>query len=183
MYPNSAAFSRAAVFRSVGGYSTENPYACTPGVLPTGSITAIPADDIITGETVTVSDGVAGHTPRVYEFRKDGGPAAPGNVLVAILAGQSANVVAGVLFDAIAAEFFAGRSSIAGNNAAPTINLKSTLRSAVGNIPITDTVTDVDFTHTGMSGGLDEVCEPAVPLLWGPGQRGFLTVPAQAPLL
>jgi hypothetical protein len=122
----------------------------SPSVKATGSITAVAGASLVDGETFTINDGV--NTPTVFEFNLTGGITGS-NVAVAVTGGDSAATVAAAIRTAI--------NNVGGTllvtAAAPvgaTIALTNDNYGAQGNVTITDTVANVGFTTTGMSGGV-----------------------------
>ena len=122
-------------------------------VAATGTITAIAGSLIVDGETFTLNDGI--HTPTVFEFDSGGGVSGS-NVAVPFTAGDSAATVAGSIQTAIngvGATLFITASSGGG----ALTNVTHDQSGTVGNQAITETVSNVGFTVTGLSGGTGDV--------------------------
>ena len=112
-----------------------------------GSITFVAKADLIDGETFTISDGTIA---KVFEFDVAGDGVAGTNVQVNVSAVTTAIEVAGVAHTAINAAEFGVTST---NPATGTLILANDTRGSAGNVSISDTVADLDFTHIGMGGG------------------------------
>jgi hypothetical protein len=117
-------------------------------VAATGSITTIAGASLVDGETFTLNDGINAAT--IFEFDSGGG-VTPGNVAVAFTGGDSADVVRDSIIAAVNG-VGAGLLITASNGGAATVTLT---RDNVGyyNIAITETVANVGFVVSGMSGG------------------------------
>jgi len=118
-------------------------------VAASGTITCLGGADLIDGETFTISDGV--HEPTVFEFDSGGGVTA-GRTAVAFAGGDSAATVHLAVLAAING-VGATLAITATDGGGAIVNLVNENTGTAGNVTITDTVADVDFTHTGMSGG------------------------------
>lgn len=116
----------------------------------TGTIVCIPKADFVDGETLTLDDGVNAAT--VFEFDVNGTGVSGGNVQVDISGATTAIDVAAILHTAING-VGAGLAITSTNPGTGTLNLQNDATGSTGNVAIADTVADVDFTHTGMTGG------------------------------
>ncbi|HQN09873.1 MAG TPA: phage tail tube protein [Thermoanaerobaculia bacterium] len=116
----------------------------------TGTIVCVPKADLIDGETVTLDDGT--NVPTVFEFDVNGTGVSGGNVQVDVSSATTAIDVAAILHAAING-VGAGLAITSTNPGTGTLNLQNDAEGSDGNVAITDTVADTDFTHTGMSGG------------------------------
>lgn len=125
-----------------------------------GTITCIPANLFVNGETVTIGDGI--NAAVVFEFNS--GPVAPGNVQVLLVGGESATQVADRL--AIAINGVGGpvrgdpgpagnclRITATGGNGGNDVTLVNHFGGTLGNVAITDTVANAGFVVAGMAGG------------------------------
>ena len=112
-----------------------------------GSITFVAKADLVDGETFTISDGTI---VKVFEFDVAGDGVVGGRVQVNVSGVTTAIQVAGVAHTAINAAEFAVTST---DPATGTLILANDARGSAGNVSISDTVADLDFTHIGMGGG------------------------------
>jgi cysteine-rich repeat protein len=134
---------------------------CTARVSQTkakGSIKVIQASDINDGETFTLNDGV--HVPVIFEFNKTDGKAS-GHIEIAIEDTQSAEDVAASISNVIKfvpKETLAITSSVTGS----TVKLENSQTGGVGNQSISDTVSNLSFSVTGMDGGKPYACSENV---------------------
>ncbi len=126
----------------------------TQGAFARGTITCVPASNIVDGETFTLDDGV---NPAVtFEFDVTGGNTpAPGNIEIDLFAAG-----------ATTAEDVKTEVRVA-INLAPSLNITASDGGvgvaalthddflAAGNVPIVESVLDAAFLVTGMSGGVD----------------------------
>lgn len=149
--------------------------------IPTGHITASEGKKINDGETFTLSDGVNAAT--VFEFDKDGSVIF-GHVPVAILDADSAGTVKSKIITAVngvgatlavnAHDF----ASLIGTITYPLpsdakLVLKNEDPSPIGEVKITDTVSDNNFTADGM---LSEVDEDLLPIIYPDFRSTFKVV-------
>lgn len=125
-----------------------------------GTITCIPANLFVDGETVTIDDGI--NPAVVFEFNS--GPVTPGNVQVLLVGGESATQVADRL--AIAINGVGGpvrgdagpagnrlRITATGGNGGNDVTLVNHFGGTAGNVAITDTVANAGFVVVGMATG------------------------------
>lgn len=124
-------------------------YASDAAAAATGSITFIAGSLLVDGETFTVPDGTNPAT--VFEFDSGGGVTSP-NVAVAFTALETAATIATTARAAING-VGAGLAVTAAAPVGAVLGLTNDATGAAGNVAITDTVANVTFTHTGMSGG------------------------------
>lgn len=117
-----------------------------------GSITTVPGENLIDGETVVISDG--SNSPAVFEFDLGGDGVSAGNAALLVNSVSSADDVRDVIISAINSK---GTSlKISASNGGPAlVDLLNDTAGADGNQPISENVTDVNFVVTGMSGGCD----------------------------
>jgi hypothetical protein len=122
-------------------------------VAATGTITAVAGANLVDGETFTLNDGV--NTPTVFEFDSGGGVTGA-NVAVPFTGGDSAATVAASIQSAING---VGSTLLitASSGGGAVTNLTHDRKGTVGNNAITDSVSDVGFTTTGMSGGAGDI--------------------------
>jgi hypothetical protein len=120
-------------------------------IAATGTITVVAGSLLVDTETFTLDDGI--NTATVFEFDSGGG-VTPGNVAVAYTALDTAATVRASVIAAI--NGVVGTLLITASPAVTpgVINLLNDSLGAAGNQAITDTVADLGFVHTGMSGGL-----------------------------
>lgn len=118
------------------------------GVQATGSITCVAKASFDDNDTVTIGDGV--NAPKIYEFDFAGDGVTAGSVQVNISGATTAADCAAILKTAIEANqpLFTVVNAGAG-----LLNLTHKLYGTVGNVTITENVTDAGFLVTGMSGG------------------------------
>jgi len=122
------------------------------GAIATGSITTIPVINLLDGETFTLDDGV--HPPVVFEFDVSGNGVTPGNILVDVSTDTTADDVRDTIIAAIngiGADFL----MTASNGGAATVSLAQDFGGSHGNTTQTDTVINVGFVVTDMTGGTD----------------------------
>jgi hypothetical protein len=112
-----------------------------------GGITCIAKANLVDGETVTISDGA---TAYIFEFDVAGDGVASGHVQVNVSTDTTAIQVAARLDTAIDGTAIGVTSTVVGDG---TLTLANDAYGEVANVPITDTVFDPNFAHTGMSGG------------------------------
>jgi len=122
-----------------------------PGVLATGSLTTIAKASLVDGETFTIGDGR--NTPVIFEFDTVGTGVAVGHVQVDVSGDTSADDVRDTCIAAING-VGTGLKITATTGGAATVTLTADDYGSYQNVTITDTVTNVGFTHTGMSGGV-----------------------------
>jgi hypothetical protein len=113
----------------------------------TGTITTITGALLVDGETFTLDDGV--NPAVVFEFDDDS-TVVPGNVPVPFTALSTANQVRDTILSSVHGAAIDITASIGG---AGLVNLTNDLSGTAGNVTITETVTNVGFIVTGMSGG------------------------------
>jgi hypothetical protein len=114
----------------------------------TGTIQCVTKAEHVDGELVVIDDGDAG--PVTFEFDVAGDGAGGGNTAVNISGATTAEDVAVILAAVINNSVLTIEATHAGSG---LLNLINTVAGTAGNVAITDTVTDTDFTHSGMSGG------------------------------
>jgi len=115
-----------------------------------GSIVTVDGSLLVDTETFTLDDGV--NPPSVFEF-DDNATVTPGNVAVAFTGADSLATVRAAI---IAAINTAGSLDITASPGTPgQILLVNDTPGSAGNVTITETVADVGFVVSGMSGGLD----------------------------
>ena len=123
------------------------------GAVGTGTITTIAVASLVDGETFTVDDGI--HAPVVFEFDDDGSWT-PGNIPVDISAPV---VTADDVRDAIIAAMNGLGDDVllmtASNGGAATVDLTQDVGGSQGNTTQTDTVVNVGFVITDMTGADD----------------------------
>lgn len=130
-----------------------NDLSIPAAVAATGSITAVAGSLLVDGETFTLNDGI--HTPTVFEFDSNAA-VSPGNVAVTFTGGDSASTVAAAILAAING---VGASLLitATSGGGALTNLTHDQKGTVGNHAVTETVSDVGFTVTGMTGGAGDI--------------------------
>lgn len=119
------------------------------GAKATGSIVCVAGAALIDGETVTVNDGT--NPAVVFEFDNDAS-VAPGHTAITFTEGSTRGDVQAALIAAINAATLSIDASPGGMG----ITLVHQRCLASGNIAISDTVANVFFTHSGMSGGVND---------------------------
>ena len=119
----------------------------------TGSITTVNKASLNDGETFVLNDGV--NAAVTFEFDKAGDGVTGGNVAIDISGVSSKIDVRDEIVTAIngAANLDIQADPAIGGG---TINLTNLADGTAGNTTITETVSDVGFTVSGMSGGLDD---------------------------
>jgi hypothetical protein len=123
------------------------------GVEATGTITVIAPVQLVDGETFVLDDGI--NSPITFEFDTNSA-VTPGNVRVDIGGLSTAQQVRDVVIAAINAIGSSLRISATASSTT-VVGLTNLVPGSAGNQTITDTVADPAFTHTGMSGGVDNV--------------------------
>jgi cysteine-rich repeat protein len=119
----------------------------------TGTIRAIPGNNIVPGDTFTLNDGV--NVPRTFEFTSNGNVSA-NNIPVDIgLLGSSATYIRDRVINAIN---FSGLLIGAEPTSLNILTLTHGWYTSIGNIPIAETVGDPGFIVSGMSGGAGANC-------------------------
>jgi cysteine-rich repeat protein len=123
----------------------------------TGTINAIPASQLVSGETFTISDGI--HAPVVFEFTQ-GSATTPGHVAISTTGLTTATLVAMKIVAAIDANGVAVASV---DTAVPSrVDVVASRPGVAGNVPITETVSSPMFQVMGMSGGVGYDCAAGV---------------------
>jgi hypothetical protein len=122
-------------------------------VSATGTITAVAGSLLVDGETFTLNDGI--NAAKVFEFDSGGGVTG-GNVAVPFTGGDSAATVASAIQTAING---VGSTLLitASSGGGALTNLTHDRAGTVGNVAISETVADVGFLFSGMSGGTGDV--------------------------
>jgi hypothetical protein len=123
----------------------------------TGSITTVAGGSLLDTETFTIGDGITSVT---FEFDSGGGVTPP-NVAVPFTGADSADTVRDSIITAITGSVLAITPAIGG---AGLVSLVNNNVGSAGNVPITDSVANVGFVVSGMSGavGADADDEVAV---------------------
>lgn len=115
-----------------------------------GDITFIPGADMVDGETFVLDDGT--NAAVTFEFDSNGSVTQTTTLRAIVFVGTETDAQMMAL-------------GVAAINAAPVLNIEAsagagavcnlinTVPGTSGNVAITDTVTDVDFTHNGMADG------------------------------
>lgn len=120
------------------------------GIAATGNITFIQGADIVDGETFVLNDGI---NPSVtFEFDSNSSVVESNTLRAIIYTGtETASEMRDLGLTAVtnAPSLNMGATSGSGS----LLNLVNTVVGTAGNQTITDTVTNISFTHTGMSGG------------------------------
>ncbi len=125
-------------------------------VAATGTITTVPAADLLDNETFSITD--APNPALVFAFNVTGAGyvAVPGEVEVDVTAALTADDVRDAVISAInGATHPATFRVTAADGGAATVDVENVAAGTAGNVAITDTVADAGFTHTGMAGGTD----------------------------
>lgn len=119
----------------------------------TGTITVIAGGVLVDGETFTIDDGI--NTPTVFEFDSGGGVSGS-NVAVPFTGADSAATVKASVISAING---VGSTLLvtASDGGGAVVNLTHDRSGTVGNNAVTDTVSNVGFITTGLSGGAGDV--------------------------
>lgn len=122
-------------------------------VAATGTITTVSGANLVDGETFTLNDGI--NTPTIFEFDSGGGVTG-GHTAVTFTGGDSDATVAAAIQSAING---VGSTLLitASSGGGAVTNLTHDQGGTAGNQAITDTVADVGFTETGMSGGAGDI--------------------------
>lgn len=131
------------------------------GIRAKGQIVAVAGSQLVDGETFTIGDGLT--TVKVFEFDTNGS-VTPGNYAVTVTPLMSKYEVRDAIIAAInsllgiVTDFYVAASVGGGER----VLLRNRQPGAVGNVTITHTVADPDFTVTGMAGGssLMHNCRP-----------------------
>lgn len=113
----------------------------------TGTIQCVTKAEHVDAETVVIGDGVVSKT---FEFDVAGDGVGGSNIQVNISGATTAADCAVILAAAINNSVLTIEATHAGSGLLNLVNLTA---GTAGNVAITDTVTDTDFTHSGMSGG------------------------------
>jgi hypothetical protein len=114
-----------------------------------GSITTVSGSHLVDGETFTINDGF--NAPTAFEFDSNASVTA-GRVGVAIVGADSADQVKSKIIAAVNG-VGAGLGVSASDAGAGLVGLVNDNAGSAGNQPIAETVADVGFMVTGMSGG------------------------------
>lgn len=115
----------------------------------TGSINTVAQANLIDGETFTLNDGV--NSAVTFEFDKVPDGVTPGNIIVDISADVTADDIKSSIISAINGA--ASLDITAGDGGTGIVSLTNDASGIFGNQTITDTVNNIGFTTTGMSGG------------------------------
>ena len=115
----------------------------------TGFIITVSGSSLVDGETFTVSDGINPST--TFEFDSNGSVSA-GQVGITFTAGQNATNIRDAIINAVNSAG-ASLAVTAWDGGAARVNLTNDNGGAVGNLPLTETVTNPSFTVDGMAGG------------------------------
>lgn len=118
-------------------------------VAATGTIVDVSGANHVDGETVTISDGV--HEPTIFEYDSGGGVTA-GHVAVTFAGGDTAATIHTALITAING-VVANLEVTATDGGGSTVNLTNDTKGSTGNVAVTETVANVSYTVSGMSGG------------------------------
>jgi hypothetical protein len=119
-------------------------------VAATGTITTIAVASLVDGETFTLDDGI--NPAVVFEFDKAGDGVTPGNILVDVSAIVTADEVRDAIISAVTGVGATLRMSAA-NGGAAQVDLTQDDAGPQGNTTQTDTVVNVGFVITNMTGG------------------------------
>lgn len=122
------------------------------GVAAAGFITTVIQANIVDGETFTLDDGI--NPPVVFEFDKAGDGVTPGNTPVNIVAAVTANDVRDAIISAING-VGALLLMTATDGGAATVTLTQDVGGTHGNTTQTETVANVGFVLTDMTGAGD----------------------------
>lgn len=120
-------------------------------IAATGSITTIAKASLVDAETFTLDDGV--NTPTVFEFDVPPDGVTGGNVVVDISGDTTDDDVRDTIIAAI--NGVAALDITAGNGGAATVTLINDRGGTAGNTISSETVVNVGFILTDMTGGLD----------------------------
>lgn len=130
----------------------------TLGVAATGSITTVAKALLLDGETFTLNDGLNG--AKVFEFDVNGTGVTTGRVRVNVSTDTTADNVRDRIIAAMNAA--SNWNITASSGGAATVNLVNDLSGTLGNQTSSETVADVGFAITNMSGGVNEVLDDTV---------------------
>jgi cysteine-rich repeat protein len=124
-----------------------------PPVAATGSIIAISGTNLVDGETFTLNDGT--QTATVFEFDSNSSVAS-GHVAVPIFLNSTATIVANAMRTAI--NGVAGTLLVTASGTGSTVSITNDQQGSFGNVAITETVANVGFVVSGMTGGVGADC-------------------------
>ncbi len=124
----------------------------------TGSITTVAVELINDGETFTLDDGI--NTAIVFELNRVGG-FTPGNVPIQLagltLAGEMRDAIIAAVNNPVIAGAPAPLLITASSGGSASVQLVHDVEGPIGNVAITENVTEPTFVVSGMSGGVDNV--------------------------
>jgi len=145
-------FVALAIVIAVALVGTEKAGSTTVAPLAaTGVIVTVPGSNLRDAETFTIDDGAGGTT--TFEFDSNASGVIPGHEAIPFAGSDSASQVAGQIRDAVTR---AAQLQVTANSTGPAVWLTNDNVGSTGNMPITETVSDVDFLVLGMSGGTND---------------------------